>query len=864
MLEATQIERDFRVRPATLTWLTQERVLVRERRRESVFYEIGHDRLAESIAQTRRFRVPRKYRRALWTGAVVVPLLLGALFFRTARIQAEKRRAEQALKNSEQLLRFLVSEDFLTTIADLGGSATLAQVRDAANAYLALGQDVESLVRARVLTSVGDLEMLEGRSTKGLDAYEKALKALGHTQDPVEAAREAGRIRTRIGSAQLQQGRAPMARSTFELAARDWQTVIRDGGGESRDCLGFARTRVAQAEQQRRLGEVEAALESLTSALQMALETMIVEPLDRRWCPGPPPAAGRIRPPLDADALEVVSRAMLARAQLLGRPDEYYGANQVASEVRRLKPLSPSARGNAVRAQAWWLRMAPESEGRRRLLDYHRLLRELDRLQRWDPDNRSVLRQRGEVILLATEAALRCKATRACDPPPSIEEAESLSLQAVAIFRWLQGLDEKSSLAMGDLGWALLDRARLLEASGPASATRIRERVDALSQAEQQWAKAPFDGDLERDVRLAEVRVALAEAEAELGQVEKAQELLVRTVNKLGPLLTKSKNPAFPRVLARAHAVGARFHLETSSGFVQWSEDEEHRLEARAARLSDEILGTAAKNVSPAELRARISELGRLTSEGEAQQARALESELVDRIAASPSEALLYDLMRRAHESSADATLRARKQSDSPNRAVSAAIQEGAAWNAALRSAQLAALLSKGDGEEKVQLRREMRRVGEHLADTGRPEESLPFLREEVSLAAELVEPRIEPTPRPEDSEPRPEALRVLADSLFRFSRALDATNKRGSEEVLQRALVTARWATELDGKNAEGWTLVGRIELARAERPGEGRAHECRAAWEAFDKALKLNDTNTSVRELLSKAQGCMASGRP
>ena len=421
-----------------------------------------------------------------------------------------------------------------------------------------------------------------------------------------------------------------MAQSTFELAARDWQTVIRDGGGESRDCLGFARTRVAQAEQQRRLGEVEAALESLTSALQMALETMIVEPPNRRWCPGPPPAAGRIRPPLDSDALEVVSRAMLARAHLLA-PDEYYGAYQLANEVRRLKPLSPSARGNAVTAQAWWLLMAPESEGRRRLFDYHRLLRELGRLQRWDPDNRSILRQRGEVILLATEAALRCKATGACDPSPSIEEAESLNLQAVAIFRRLQGLDERSSLAMGDLGWALLNRARLLEASGPASATRLRERRDVLRQAEEQWAKAPFDGDLERDVRLSEVRVTLAAAEAELGNVEKAQELLVRTVNKLGPLLTKSKNPAFPRVLAQAHAVGARFHLETPGGLVQWSEDEGHRLEARAARLSGEILGTAAKNVSPADLRARIGELGGLAPEDEAQQARAVESELVAR-----------------------------------------------------------------------------------------------------------------------------------------------------------------------------------------------------------------------------------------
>jgi tetratricopeptide (TPR) repeat protein len=862
MLEATQIGRDFRVRPTTLTWLTQERVLLRERRRESVFFEIGHDRLAESIAQTRRFRVPRKYRRALWTAAVVVPMLLGALFFRTTLLAAEKRRAEQALKNSEQLLRFLVSEDFLTTIADVGGSATLAQVRDAANAYLALGQDIDSLVRARILASVGDLEMLAGHSTKAIEAYEQALKALGPKQNPVEAARESGRIRTRLGSAQLLQGRTPAARSSFESATRDWQKVIRDGGGEPRDCLGFARTQVAQAEGQRRLGEVEAGLESLTSAVHMALETMIVQPADRRWCPGSPPAGGRIPPQIDVDALEVVSRAVLARAHLLGRPEEYQGAFQLATEVRRLKPLSPSARGNVVTAQAWWLLMAPEGEGRRRLFDYHRLLRELERLQRWDPDNRSVLRQRGEVTLLATEAAVQCKVTKACDPPPSIEEAESMNLQALAIFRWLQGLDERSSLAMGDVGWALLDRARLLEVSGRASARQ--ERLHTLREAEQQWAKAPFDGDLERDVRLAEVRVALAGAEAEVGHVEKAQELLVRTVNKLGPLLTKSKNPDYPRMLARAHAMGARFQLETpGSDLIHWSEDEGHRLQARAARLSSEILGPPGQNVSMADLRARVGELGGLPPEGETQQARELESELVARIAASPSDALLYDLLRRVHEASAEGALRARKQSDSPDQAVTAAIQEGQAWNAALRSAQLAALLSHGE-EERVQLRREMRGVGDHLANTGRPEESLPFLREEVYLASELVEPRIEAIPRPEDAEPRPEALRVVADSLFRFARALEATNKSGAEEVLQRALITARWATELDRKSADGWALVGRIELARAERLGEGRAHECRAAWEALNKALHLNGASASIRELLSKAQGCMEAGRP
>jgi hypothetical protein len=183
-----------------------------------------------------------------------------------------------------------------------------------------------------------------------------------------------------------------------------------------------------------------------------------VQPADRRWCPGSPPAGGRIPPQIDVDALEVVSRAVLARAHLLGRPEEYQGAFQLATEVRRLKPLSPSARGNVVTAQAWWFAHGSRGRGPPEAVRLSPTSPGAGTAPAWDPDNRSVLRQRGEVTLLATEAAVQCKVTKACDPPPSIEEAESMNLQALAIFRWLQGLDERSSLAMGDVGWALLDR----------------------------------------------------------------------------------------------------------------------------------------------------------------------------------------------------------------------------------------------------------------------------------------------------------------------------------------------------------------------------------------------------------------------
>jgi hypothetical protein len=60
ILEEGQIHDVFGVDAETLSILGQERVIRRELRLESTFYEISHDRIAESIYQYRRNRLPRK------------------------------------------------------------------------------------------------------------------------------------------------------------------------------------------------------------------------------------------------------------------------------------------------------------------------------------------------------------------------------------------------------------------------------------------------------------------------------------------------------------------------------------------------------------------------------------------------------------------------------------------------------------------------------------------------------------------------------------------------------------------------------------------------------------------------------------
>jgi len=74
-LDQTQIDSDYSLSATALATLVDERLLRREQRLESLFYEISHDRLAESIERSRPFRIPKTLRQTL-RGATAVALLI--------------------------------------------------------------------------------------------------------------------------------------------------------------------------------------------------------------------------------------------------------------------------------------------------------------------------------------------------------------------------------------------------------------------------------------------------------------------------------------------------------------------------------------------------------------------------------------------------------------------------------------------------------------------------------------------------------------------------------------------------------------------------------------------------------------------
>lgn len=105
MLEERQIHSEFGITMGALATLSQERLLRREHRLESAFYEISHDRLAESILQSKHFRLPKKVRRALWTASIVAPVIVVGLVYLTILRTHQKDEAYSNAAANRALLQ---------------------------------------------------------------------------------------------------------------------------------------------------------------------------------------------------------------------------------------------------------------------------------------------------------------------------------------------------------------------------------------------------------------------------------------------------------------------------------------------------------------------------------------------------------------------------------------------------------------------------------------------------------------------------------------------------------------------------------------------------------------------------------------
>jgi hypothetical protein len=585
MMEEQQIQTEFGITTRSLATLSMARLLRRERRLESAFYEISHDRLAESIMHSKRFRLPRKVRRRLWSAAVVA---LGIAVVVSVWIISLHRERQK----TDDLLGFLLG-NFLEDVRDIGRSTMLEDVRVRVDH---LGSQRAALNRGLALRNQGDLERAHGSISKSITLFTRALDEFEHSDGDNGVGRESARAHDRLVDALADEGQLSQALSNSDEAVKAWrQVVAKTSPAATEDCTGLADSLASAASLRNRTGDATRALADVESSVQITSNLLFGSQPGQPECGG---VVGKAAPYPNAKILEVASSATSVRSQILGDEEDFDGTAALAIESRILNPASISARENALNAQAWRGNAhldTPQSA----LDDYSVVLTEFEALRRWDPDNRLWQRQRAAAQLVLSEGILKCNEskTKDCKTAPSLEDAEALSLEAIATLRALTQLDAANVSWQYDLAWALQDHASVLAKLGrEAESLAMLQRVEPIVSA--------YKGDLANADAASKMGGFLTQKSqtlAALGRLPEAKESSQRAIDIYAALMTAHQdNPTYVYYLSLARQNLAEILRKAgdSTGVAAADRetkqlDEKYDALTRARQAKDQTLKTA-------------------------------------------------------------------------------------------------------------------------------------------------------------------------------------------------------------------------------------------------------------------------------
>lgn len=828
MLEEGQILRDFRITPDTLNTLSQERLVRREYRNESFFYEISHDRLAESILQSKRFRLPKKVRRALWTAGIVAPVIVAGLLLWALSLNEARQKAEG-------LLSFLLGEGFLGEVRDTGRSQMLKQVDD----HAPTGDLGTALNRGLALRNRGDLKRTQGFLAESVALFGQALEVIESSPDNPDR-REAARTRERLGEALAEQGQITQARSHYEVAVKAWGQVVTNSSNPALttdDCTSLADSLVSAGDLKTRMGEPTRALTDLEEARKLTAGVLFGRQTSHEACGL---GADNAEPYPDAKALEVFSRAVMLRAQILNFTEDYEGAAALAREARTLRPPSISARKNALVALAYRGNGRVFATPQRALDDYRKVLAEFEELRRWDPNNRLWQRERAATQLLVSEGVVACheSKTKDCKPMPSLEEAEAISLEAIATLRALAQFDSSNVSLQTDLGWALQNHARVL-----AAQSRQTERLAILEESERVYSNShPDNADAEGVAALGRLWIDESDALAALGRLPEAKETLQRSIDLFKRLIAAHENnPTYVADLSAARQREAEIRRKAGDRTGADVADREKK------QLDDKywmLIGNReeeAKKLNESYV-AHVNEGAKLFARGDYTEAlrefNAAESSMRKYLRLRPTGFGGYDSLRNIYD-----------WIQSTQEKLGNTQERTAPLTASMHAAHIAALLAPKDSQTSTNtaLLGARLKLGIFLHENNRLEEALAMAQEVVVVAERLVQ------------EGKQDAgyLGSLGNANCGLGMVRRGLKKAGWEEAIRSGLIHIQKAAEIDKKTSSYPKAVGEWRKYLAEQlDADGRkavaSVERDSALKAYREAARRAPGDEEVKKAI------------
>ena len=478
MLEERQIGSDYGVTPETLQTLESSRLVRRERRMESVFYEISHDRIADSIFRGRSSRIPRKVRRWLWVAAVVGVWVVVGLTIANYRVSRERDAAERWIS-------LLLGEEFFGALRDSGRSTASKRLQDQilAESQAGFGTPV---TRGLALRNDGDLERLDGTLPEALTSFQAALAELERAPRDASTLRELARTHDRIGDTLEKQGHLTRALQHYDTSIGAWREAVAGNSPlVNDDCMGLAESLTSAARLHGRMGQSEAALRHCDEAFDISFGASFdtADRCGRR--PGP------VQPDPDVRGIGILTRIALVHHDLVPDLRAVEGATVLAELARELSP--PSIKATTLATQTMAVRGFSTEGLDATLRDYLEILEQLRAMQLWDVDNRSWQQDRAAVrVMIAATLATCIRDPQGCRPG-LLDDAEVTVADAEATLRTASSRDPSNVELHDALAGALHVHGFVLAARGPAFRTESMARFDEAERLLTTRRREPND-----------------------------------------------------------------------------------------------------------------------------------------------------------------------------------------------------------------------------------------------------------------------------------------------------------------------------------------------------------------------------------
>jgi tetratricopeptide (TPR) repeat protein len=884
-LEEGQIYDRFGIDAQTLESLVQARVIRRERRLESVFYEITHDRLAESIFASRRNKVPKseleqrrreqeqlhneqQHRRKLQSlvhrleaVSVVLAVVLGfAVWFyfaaRSAQVEAQTQtavatreraaaqnaevdakkattEAEKQRGTAEKLLGFMLGEKFLGEIRDAGRTSTLEKVRNQSEGQTNKTEGTAALVRGLALRNAGDIERNKGDLQESLKYFGKALDAIRAGPDTPDKEPEIARTLDRLGDASSASAQNEEALKNYQAEVEAWKRALEtsppDASDMAENCASLAQAMDNVADMESLMGQERLAFRELDDALQIVSSILFgarssLEPCRLR--------GDKIEAYPSAKALQVLSQIAGTRADILNYKEDRESTAMIAEKAKHLMPYSISARKNAV------LALSKRGHG---LADYREMMREYSELLRIDPDNKLSLRDLAISQIWVSKEIVNCNKRKngACVPMPPLEEAESTVLKAIATLNSLAQSDQQNRNLNADFAGALDVYAKALAKRGPG---RSSECLRALKQSEEIYTA------LERDDEATSVENAAgffedkADVLKDLGRPDQSKDAMQKAIDRFRKLV--GFHPDYEKYVDElADALGRETAIQQELGDKAGADalTKEKRVVESTIRVLDKE-NTEIYHDMVTHRDDGSDLLEKKQYEAAMKEFTAAEGKALEYMRHRPISSATFDNIRDIYGKIADAQEK-----------LGNANEQGAALSASMHAAEIAAIVDPAKETGLYNARINLLRF--YFFDNKRRDDAM------VSTARQLVA----------DVDSMAQNDRQNADNLWQLANAnralgdiLHERNDRGWKEAIRIGIVdleaAAKKATEY-WKEAGAWrrTLADYLDDETPPAADDAR-HERQLAFADYQEAAKRDpkdkDVKNAIRELAVAAK--------